>query len=430
MDRFIGLIGIAVILLIAIMMSNNRRAINLRTVIVGLILQWLLAFFILKVPLGKEIFQKLGEFITMLLNFSRQGAAFVLGSFADPEALNKLFGVGKGFVFAIQIAPTIILICSIVGILYYLGIMQRIVAFFAKIVAKLMHVSGAEALSNVASVFVGQVEAQVMIRPYVSSMTMSELLASMAGSMACISGGVMALYIGLGIKAEYLLAASLMAAPGAFVISKIVWPETETPKTRGVVTIEEEKTDYSIIDAAANGCSVGMKISINVIAMLVGFIALLALLDWAIGWAGIGIAKTGLNLSFIGIDLHKFTLSSIFGVIFAPIAFAMGVPTHDILTVGGLMGTKIVATELVAYLQFSDILNGHTATMISHKAAVITSFALCGFANFGSIAIQIGGIGAIAPSRKHDIAALGVKALICGTLASYMSATIAGIILG
>ena len=430
MEKFVGFIGILVILGIAYAMSNNRKAINKRLVVVGLVLQWCIALFILKVPLGQAIFKKLGEFISMLLAFSDQGAEFVFGVLAKPEYLSEVFGPSNGMVFAFKIAPTIIFVCSLVSILYYLGIMQKVVSVVAKIVFKLMHVSGAEALSNAASVFVGQIEAQIMIRPYVPGMTMSELLASMTGSMACIAGGIMAVYIAMGIPANYLLTASLMAIPGALVISKIVWPETEESETTGEVRLIVEKTDCNLIDAAAHGCSDGMKVAINVIAMLVGFLALIAMIDWFLGLVGDGLSSIGLNLSFIGLNLNDLTLSGILGVIFAPIALVMGVPPTEIVNVGGLFGTKIVATEFVAYLDLSAIIHGTSDTVLSHKSIVISTFALCGFANLGSVAMQIGGIGELAPSRRRDLARLGIKALICGTMASYMSATIAGILIG
>lgn len=430
MEKFIGIIGIIIILGIAYAMSNNRKAINKRLVIVGLLLQWGLALFILKSKIGQDIFKAVGGFISMLLDFSDKGAEFVFGVLAKPEFLAQVFGPANGMVFAFKIAPTIIFVCSLVGILYYLGVMQAVVGFVAKLVFKLMGVSGSEAVSNAASIFVGQVEAQIMIRPYVPTMTMSELLASMSGSMACIAGGVMAVYISLGIPAEYLLAASLMAAPGALVISKIVWPETEESETKGEVKVHVEKMGCNIIDAAAAGCSDGMRVAINVIAMLIGFIAIIAMLNWIIGVVGALLAQTGLDLSFINLDLNNLTLNAVLGVIFAPIALVMGVPANEILTVGSLMGTKMVVNEFVAYISLSGMLHGAAESALSHKAEIIASFALCGFANFSSVAMQIGGIGELAPSRRSDLAKLGIKALICGTMASYMSATIAGIIAG
>ncbi|MEW5820632.1 MAG: nucleoside transporter C-terminal domain-containing protein, partial [Cyanobacteriota bacterium] len=411
MERFVGIIGILIILCIAYAMSNNRKAIDKRLVIVGLLLQWCIAIFILKVEIGRQIFKALGDFISMLLAFSDQGAQFVFGVLAKPEYLSEVFGPNNQLIFAFKIAPTIIFVCSLVSILYYLGIMQKVVSVVAKIVFKLMNVSGAEALSNAASVFVGQVEAQIMIRPYVPGMTMSELLASMSGSMACIAGGVMAVYIAIGIPANYLLTASLMAIPGALVISKIVWPETEASETKGEVKLVVEKTDVNIVDAAAHGCSDGMKIAINVIAMLIGFLAIIAMIDWFLGQIGDGLAAFGLNAMPNILNLNNLTLSSILGVIFAPMAIVMGVPFSEAIHVGGLMGTKIIATEFVAYLELAPILKGIGAYTLSQKSLVISTFALCGFANIASVAMQIGGIGELAPTRKRDLARLGIKAL-------------------
>lgn len=430
MNRFFGLLGICAILGIAYAMSNNRKAISKRIIIVGLTLQWLMALFILKVPLGQQIFRAAGNFISMLLSFSSKGSEFVFGVLATPATVEKIFGSGSGFIFVFSVAPTIIFMCALIGILYHLGIMQKVVSSMAKVFARLMNLSGAESLSNAASIFVGQVEAQIMIRPYIAGMTMSELLASMSGSMACIAGGIMAVYIALGIRAEYLLAASLMAVPGAFVIAKIVWPETEESQTKGVVKVSVNKAHCNLIDATAHGCIDGIKVAANVIAMLVGFLGLIALIDWGIGTLGTLIATSGLDFSTIGINFKHLNLGSILGVVFAPMAFLMGVPVHDILHVGSLMGTKFVLNEFVAYLQLADIQHGKAAFGLAAKSTTIVTFALCGFANLSSIAMQIGGIGALAPSRKSDLAKLGVKALICGTLASYMSATIAGIILG
>lgn len=426
MDRFFGIFGIIVIFSIAVLMSNNRAKINLRTVIPGFVLQILLAIFVLKTPPGKIIFEYIGKFIQKILEFSDQGANFVFGFLNNnPGRLNELFGAGAGFIFAVKLLSTIVFILVLVNILYYFGIMQKIVAFFAKIMYKIMDVSGAEALSNVASAFVGQVEAQIMIRPYLKSMTNSELLASMTGSMACIAGGVMAIYVALGIPAQYLLAASIMAAPGALVISKIVFPETEEPKTKNEIKLKIE-TDYvNLIDAIAHAASDGMKVSLNVIAMLIGLIALIGMIDWVLGGLGWFLAtKLHLSLSFINIDLAHLSLKEILGSIFSLFAFVMGVPLKETPAVGALMGTKLVFNEFIAYMDLTAI-----KSTLSHKSTVIASFALCGFANLGSIAIQIGGIGSLAPERRQDLAKLGIKALICGTLASYLSASIAGILL-
>ena len=425
MGRFTGVIGIVIILGLAFLWSNNRKAINKRLVITGLLLQLVLAIFILKVPLGQEIFAFLGKAINKLLDFSQQGGQFVFG---DLTKVTQILpeGIVKSGVFLFVLLPTIIFVCVLVAMAYHVGIMQRVVAVLARFVRWAMRVSGSEALSNVASAFVGQVEAQIMIRPYLSGMTKSELLASMTGSMACIAGVVMAVYISMGVPASYLLAASLMAAPGALVISKIVFPETEVSETMGKVTLEVKKEHSNIMDAIASGASDGMKISINVIAMLIGVIALIALIDALLGYFGHFLAWTGLSLNAIGLDLNNLRLKDVVGAIFSLIAIIMGVPPKESLSVGSLMGTKMVINEFVAYSDLSPMI---AKGILSAKSIVIASFALCGFANFSSVAIQLGGIGAIAPNRKADLARLGLKAMICGTMASYISASLAGILL-
>ena len=413
MSRFTGLIGIVLILGIAYAMSNNRKAINYRTVGVGLLLQFGLAVFILKTDIGQQIFQTLGQFVDRLLQKSVKGAEFVFSPLVNRELLSKAFGPENGFIFFFQVIPTIIFVAVLVNIFYHLGIMQRVVAVLARVMKWLMGVSGAEALSNVSSTFVGQVEAQIMIKPYLKTMTQSELLASMTGSFACIAGGVLAVYISLGVPAPYLLAASLMAAPGALVISKIVFPETEVSETEGVVKLEIKKSHANLLDAIASGAAEGLKVGFNVIAMLIGFIALMALLDsilFRIGYYIFGFPNLSLNY--------------LLGNVFSIFAWAMGVPSKDIQAAGSLMGTKMVVNEFVAYLDLVKI-----KSTLDPKTIAITSFALCGFANFSSIAIQVGGIGELAPSRRSDLAKLGFKALICGTLASYMSATLAGLLL-
>jgi CNT family concentrative nucleoside transporter len=265
-----------------------------------------------------------------------------------------------------------------------------------------------------------------MIKPYINTMTMSELLASMSGSMACIAGGVMAVYISMGVPAPYLLAASIMAAPGALVISKIVWPETEESATTGSVKLEVKKSHANLVDAISHGASDGLKVSLNVIAMLIGFIALIALVNVILAKTGLGLASLGMDLSAIGIDIHQLNLNTIFGSVFSIFAWAMGVPAQDTFTVGSLMGTKMVINEFVAYSNLAPMI---TQEALHPKSLLIVSFALCGFANFSSIAIQVGGIGELAPTRRADLAKLGFRALICGTLASYLSATIAGILM-
>jgi CNT family concentrative nucleoside transporter len=424
LERFTGLLGICVILLLAFLMSNNRKAINYRLVASGLAIQTILAVFILKVEAGKIIFAWLGEKVTKLLSFSEKGAEFVFGALVSKPMMEEAFGAGNDFIFFFKIVPTIIFVAVLVSVAYQLGIMQIIVSLVARLVHKVMGVSGSEALSNVASIFVGQVEAQIMIKPYLPGMTMSELLASMAGSMACIAGGVMAVYISLGVQAEYLIAASLMAAPGALVIAKIIYPETEVSETKGVVKIEVKKLHANLVDAISHGATDGLKVALNVIAMLIGFIAIIAMVDYFLQKIGMGLLSAGLTESIIGIDLSKLSLKLILGTFFSAFAFVMGVPVQDLSQAGSLMGTKMVVNEFVAYLDLSAI-----KTTLQPKTVLITSFALCGFANFSSVAIQIGGIGELAPTRRKDLAKLGFKALIAGTLASYLSATIAGILL-
>ena len=412
MERFTGLLGIVLILGVSFLMSNNRKAINYRTVGVGLLMQVLLAVFILKTEVGQNLFQWLGDSINTLLGQADKGAQFVFGSLVNRDLMIKAFGPGNDYIFFFKVVPTIIFVAVLVNMFYHLGILQRVVSFIGKGVHWLMGVSGAEALSNVASTFVGQVEAQIMIKPYLKNMTNSELMASMTGSFACIAGGVMAVYISLGVPAAYLLAASLMAAPGALVISKIIFPETEKSETEGEVKLSIEKTHANLVDAIAAGASEGLKVGLNVIAMLIGFIALIALVDLGLGHLG------GL------INMPTLSMNLILGKVFSVFAFAMGVPAVDIEVAGALMGKKMVVNEFVAYLDMVKIKD-----TLSPKTIAITSFALCGFANFSSVAIQIGGIGELAPTRRSDLAKLGFKALIAGTLASYLSATLAGLLL-
>ncbi|MBP9187436.1 MAG: NupC/NupG family nucleoside CNT transporter [Bacteroidia bacterium] len=423
MERFTGLIGIVVILGLAFLASNNRKAINYRLVFSGLGIQLALALFILKTSFGQTLFANLGNYIKKLLEIADQGGEFVFGGLVKPELLRPLLGDAYSYIFILKILPAIIFVAVLVNIAYHIGLMQIIVSFFARIMHSLMRVSGSEALSNISSAFVGQVEAQIMIKPYLSTMTMSELLASMSGSMACIAGGVMAVYISMGVPASYLLAASIMAAPAALVISKIVWPETEESPTKGSVKLEVKKVHANLLDAISHGASDGLKVSLNVMAMLIGFIALIALGDVVLAkvaeipnWF-----KSPGEAMIVGRDV--LSLNKIFGMVFSVFAWVMGVPSQDTQVVGSLMGTKMVINEFVAYSKLTPMIGAET---LNPKSVVIASFALCGFANFSSIAIQVGGIGELAPSRRSDLAKLGFRALMCGTLASYLSATIAG----
>lgn len=409
MERFTGLIGIALIFGIAFLFSNNRKAINYRLVLSGVILQLVIAVLVLRVPPVTRFFQFLGKGMEKIEHFAKQGADFVYGGIAAYGHSGSVsnYAAPGIFVFAFNITATIILVCILVAILYYFGIMQRVVSLIAKAMNFVMRVSGAEALSNVASAFVGQVEAQVMIRPYLPGMTQSELLASMSGSLACIAGGILIVYANMGAKAEYLIAASLMAAPGALVISKIVFPETTESQTMGKVKLEVKSGYSNLIDAITHGAGDGFKISMNVIAMLIGFIALIAMINWILGHI-----YTGLSLDYL------------FGKLFYPFAWAMGVPVQDVSNAATLLGQKITVNEFVA---FSN-LTSHAVPVVSEKGLLIVSIAICGFANFSSVGMQIGGISALVPERRAELAQLGMKALLCGTLASYLSATIAGII--
>ncbi|MDI9365244.1 MAG: nucleoside transporter C-terminal domain-containing protein [Flavobacterium sp.] len=423
MARFQGLFGIALILAIAFLCSNNKKRINYRLVLSGILLQIVIAVLVLKVPVVTNFFKWVGRQIGHIEEFAKDGAAFVWGGVfvQSNTGATVTYRSPQTFIFAFSVTATIILVCALVAIFYHFGIMQRIVAVIAKAMNFIMKVSGAEALSNVASAFVGQVEAQVMIRPYLKGMTMSELLASMSGSLACIAGGILIVYVNFGAKAEYLLTASLMAAPAALIISKIVWPETEESETMGTVKLEVKTPYRNVIDAISHGASDGFKIAMNVIAMLIGFIALISLVNFLLGKLGI----------LLHLDT-KLSLDWIFSKLFYPIAWAMGVPTADVNNVAALLGQKITINEFVAFsnLTAKDPVTNQLLMPLSEKATMIASFAICGFANFSSVGMQIGGIGEIAPERRGDLARLGMRALLCGTLASYLSATIAGILMG
>lgn len=420
MERLHGLIGVALILGIAILFSNNRRKINLRLVISGITLQVVIAMLIFHVGPVARLFQLVGQGIGKIEEFARTGASFVFGGIAVDQGKD---GIGNyaagGFVFAFNVTSTIILVCALVAVSYHFGIMQRIVALVAKAMNFVMRVSGAEALSNVASALVGQVEAQVLIRPYLAGMTNSELLASMSGSLACIAGGILVVYVNMGAQAGLdlapkLITASLMAAPGALVIAKIVFPETTVSQTMGKVKLEVKSEYINVIDAISHGAAEGFKIALNVIAMLIGFIAVIACIDWLLVSAG-HLFNPDFNL----------TLNWVFGKAFYPMAWAMGVPEVDVNNAATLLGQKLTINEFVAFKS----LTGKAVPIVTEKGLLIVSIAICGFANFSSVGMQIGGIGALVPERRADLAKLGLKALLCGTLASYLSATLAGIII-
>ena len=408
LNRYIGLVGITIILLISFVFSNNKKLINIRLVLIGILLQFLTGFFILKVQIGKQIFGYIAKGLTALLQISKIGGSFVFGALAQEDILKTSFGANNTFIFAIQIIPTIIFICALVSVMYYFGILQKIIKSFAWIFNKLLGVSGAEALANSAVVIVGQVESAIVIQPYLSKMTKSEILTIMTGGMACISGSLMAIYSSLGIKTEYLLAASFMAAPCSFVISKIFYPEDGKPATSNISKIDFKTKENSLIEAILDGATSGAKICIGVIAMLIAFISLVALIDKLLF-----LFNSGLSLKII------------LGWLLKPFVFLLGVPKEDTTVVAQLLGTKISLNEFIAYIDLSKILS---TGILTEKSIAIATFLLCGFANFSSIAIQVGGLSQMAIDRKSDFAELAFKAMICGVLVSCMSACIIGIL--
>jgi len=406
------LTGVIVIMTIAYSLSTNRRAIDRRTVVWGLFLQILFALIVLKTTAGQKVFQSLAAVINRLLDFAFVGSGMVFGPLGNKEVWPRIMtnvlgpeGAQYGVVFAFQVLPTIIFIAALFAILYYFGIMQVVVRVFAVMMSRVMRASGAESLNVAASIFMGQTEAPLTIRPFIPKMTESELMTIMTAGMAHISGGIMAAYILFGIKAEHLLTAVIMTAPGTLMMAKIFVPETQVPETMGTVKLDVERTDVNVIDAAGRGTSEGLALALNVGAMLISFLALVALVNALLG-------------------LAHLSLEQIFGWVFSPIAWAMGVPWRDAGVIGNLLGTRMALNEFIAYAKL-----GPMASTLDPKSFTIATFALCGFANFSSIGIQIGGIGALAPSRRHDLARLGLRAMLAGTLANFMTATIAGFLL-
>ena len=406
------LLGAVVILLIAIAFSTNRRAIRWTTVAWGLGLQFVFAIIVLKTNVGQTVFTTLGGYITKLLGFAGAGSSFVFGALGDSNVWTKVMvgalgpsGAQQASMFAFQVLPTIIFIAALFAILYYFGVMQVVVRMFAILMHRVMGASGAESLNVAASIFMGQTEAPLTIRPFLPEMTQSELMTVMTSGMAHVSGGVMAAYILFGVEAKHLLSAVIMTAPGTIMMAKMFVPEVETPKTMGSVKLEVENTDVNVIDAAGRGTGEGLHLALNVGAMLISFLALIALVNALLG-------------------LVHLSLPQIFGWIFAPIAWSMGVPWRDASVVGNLLGTRMAINEFVAYSQLGPLKGS-----LDPKSFTIATYALCGFANFSSIGIQIGGIGALAPNRRHDLARLGLRAMFAGTLANFMTATIAGFLL-
>jgi CNT family concentrative nucleoside transporter len=406
------LFGALVIVGIAYGASTNRRAISWTTVAWGIGLQVVIAVIVLKTTVGQRVFATLGEAINRLLGFAGVGAALVFGPLGSASvwgrAMNNVFGAeGAQYavIFAFQVLPTIIFIAALFAILYYLGVMQVVVRLFALLMHRVMRASGAESLNVAASIFMGQTEAPLTIRPYLPEMTESELMTVMTSGMAHISGGIMAAYILFGIEARHLLTAVIMTAPGTIMMAKMLVPETEVPKTMGSVRLVVERTDVNVIDAAGRGTTEGLQLALNVGAMLISFLGLVALVNALLG-------------------LVHLSLEQIFGWIFAPVAWAMGVPWRDAPVIGNLLGTRMALNEFIAFSKL-----GPMKSSLDPKSFTIATFALCGFANFSSIGIQIGGIGALAPNRRHDLARLGLRAMFAGTLANFMTATIAGFLL-
>jgi CNT family concentrative nucleoside transporter len=404
-SRFSGLIGLVLILAIGVLLSRDRRAIRWRVVAWGLGLQLLFAVFVLRIPAGQALFRWLGGLVTAILGYSYIGSEFVFGELGKQHS-------SLGVIFAFQLLPAIIFVSALFAILYYLGIMQLIVRAFAIVMSRVMGASGAESLNVAASIFMGQTEAPLTIRPFLSRMTRSELMTVMTSGMAHISGSIMVAYIAFGIEARHLLTAVIMTAPGTIMMAKLFEPETETPETYGRVTLDMPKQDVNLLDAAARGTSEGLHLMLNVIAMLVSFVALVALLN-----GGFGAVHRY-------VDWFPANLQTVLGWVFRPIAWAMGVPWHDSGVIGSLLGTRMVLNEFIAYAQL-----GPMKGQLDPRSFTIASFALAGFANFSSVGIQLGGIGALAPDRKRDLARLGIRAMLAGTLANFLSATIAGILL-
>ena len=404
--------GLALILALAYCISSARHAIDYRTVGWGLALQFVFAVIVLKTGAGQAVFKALGEYITRLLDFAYVGSSFVFGPLGNrdvwPRIMTNVLGQEGGQyanVFAFMVLPTIIFIAALFAMLYYFGIMQLVVRVFAVVMRRFMRASGAESLNVAASIFMGQTEAPLTIRPFLPRMTESELMTVMTAGMAHISGGVMAAYIIFGASAEHLLTAVIMTAPGTLMMAKMFVPETGQPETMGTVKLQVEKTDVNVIDAIGRGTGEGLHLALNVGAMLISFLALVALLNAILGLAGL-------------------SMQQILGYAFAPIAWSLGVPWADAPTVGNLLGTRMVLNEFVAYSQL-----GPLKATLDPKSFTIATFALCGFANFSSIGIQIGGIGALAPERRHDLARLGLRAMLAGTFANFLTATIAGMLL-
>jgi CNT family concentrative nucleoside transporter len=403
-QRAVSFLGLFVMLLLSWLLSSHKSRVKLRVVLGGLLLQFAFALIILRTTAGRRFFDGVGAAFRTLIDFVDAGAEFVFGpKFQD-------------FYVAFKVLPTIIFFSSLMSILYHLGLVQRVVAVFARVMQVVLGTSGAESLSASANIFVGQTEAPLVVRPYIDGMTRSELMAVMVGGFATIAGGVLAAYVGMGIDPVHLVTASVISAPAALVVAKVLQPEVDHPLTLGVVEVQIERTTVNVIDAAAVGAADGMKLALNVAAMLIAFLALIAMCDAAVVWCGTCFGRT-------------WSLAIGLGYAFAPLAWIMGIEARDCLKAGEILGLKMVANEFVAYAQLSDWMRPDSAVRLSDRTVLILTYALCGFSNFGSIGIQIGGIGSIAPSRRTDLARLGLRAMLGGTLACCMTACIAGVLL-
>ncbi|HEY3973567.1 MAG TPA: NupC/NupG family nucleoside CNT transporter [Candidatus Sulfotelmatobacter sp.] len=408
MGRFTGILGLLTMLALAFAFSTNRRAIRVKTVAWGLGLQIVFAIFVLRVPKGRAIFQAAGDAAQRVLNYAYVGSEFIFGELGKQRS-------SIGFIFAFQVLPVVIFICALFAILYYFGIMQFVIRIAAWLMTRIMGASGAESLNVAASIFMGQTEAPVTIRPFLPDLTRSELMTVMTSGMAHVSGSIMAAYFAFGAEPRHVLSAVIMTAPGTILISKMLVPETEQPKTAGRVVMPEDepgKETENLLGAIARGTGDGLHMALNIGAMLIAFLALIALADGIFG----GIHN---HIAWFPDSIEK-----IFGYVFAPIAWVIGIPKQDCTAVGNLLGTRMVLNELVAFTKL-----GQMKATLDPRSFTIATFALCGFANFSSIGIQIGGIGALAPNRRGDLARLGVRAMLAGTMANLMSASIAGMLL-
>ncbi|MFZ7165261.1 NupC/NupG family nucleoside CNT transporter [Avibacterium avium] len=414
MSSLISVLGIVVLLAIAVLLSSNRRAISLRTVGGALLIQILIGAFILYVPVGRDILLSLSNGVSKVINYGNEGVQFVFGGLAT-DASFKAFG-NDGFIFAIRVLPIIVFFSALISLLYYIGVMQWIIKIIGGGLQKALGTSKAESMSAAANIFVGQTEAPLVVKPYISKMTESELFAVMCGGLASIAGSVLAGYAGLGVPLPYLIAASFMAAPAGLLFAKLMVPQTE--KFNDDIEKVDLEQPSNILDAAAAGASSGMQLAMNVGAMLIAFVALIALVNGLLG--GIG--------DWFG--MPELSLGMILGWIFRPLAWVIGVPWDEAAVAGQMIGIKLAVNEFVGYLEFAPYLAADAAVQLSDKTKAIITFALCGFANFSSIAILIGGLGGMAPNRRGDIARLGIKAVIAGSLANLMSATIAGLFIG